>query len=319
MKKQFFNLVTIFGFTLLIFGNSCTPASNCSDGIQNGTETGIDCGGNDCPACVVTPTCIDGVQNGIETGIDCGGSCSPCATTPTCTDGIQNGTETGVDCGGSCQPCGTAPTCSDGIMNGNETGIDCGGPDCPACVTCTDGIQNGNETGIDCGGSDCPACPTCSDGIQNGNETGVDCGGSCPPCVTTVFTCDIDGVFWNASNTSGILGTHYDFINETLRGVKTNSIKMYLDMDDTPLSAGTNLDFVSGPVWLISGSDNEVSFSFWNGSLTYHARTNSGNVTITEYNTTQEFISGTFNLTAYNQSNLTDTLVITNGQFTLPW
>lgn len=51
------------------------------------------------------PTCNDGIQNGNETGIDCGGSCSPCTTEPTCNDGIQNGDETGVDCGGSCEPC----------------------------------------------------------------------------------------------------------------------------------------------------------------------------------------------------------------------
>ncbi|MCR9103527.1 MAG: T9SS type A sorting domain-containing protein, partial [bacterium] len=49
-----------------------------------------------------TPTCDDGIQNGDETGVDCGGSCAPCAT---CDDGIQNGDETGVDCGGSCAPC----------------------------------------------------------------------------------------------------------------------------------------------------------------------------------------------------------------------
>ncbi|MBQ4818548.1 glycosyl hydrolase [Aquimarina sp. MMG016] len=54
-----------------------------------------------------TPTCNDGIQNGDETGVDCGGSCSPCTTTPTCNDGIQNGNETGVDCGGTCAPCPT--------------------------------------------------------------------------------------------------------------------------------------------------------------------------------------------------------------------
>lgn len=54
-----------------------------------------------------TPTCTDGIQNGNETGVDCGGDCDPCATTPTCTDGVQNGNETGVDCGGSCPPCNT--------------------------------------------------------------------------------------------------------------------------------------------------------------------------------------------------------------------
>ncbi len=74
------------------------PDPTCTDGIQNGDETGVDCGGPDCPVCV--PTCTDGVQNGNETGVDCGGP--DCPTCPTCSDGIQNGDETGVDCGGSC-------------------------------------------------------------------------------------------------------------------------------------------------------------------------------------------------------------------------
>ncbi|MBX2872257.1 MAG: T9SS type A sorting domain-containing protein [Saprospiraceae bacterium] len=55
------------------------------------------------------PTCSDGVQNGNETGVDCGGpDCAPCETEPTCDDGVQNGSETGVDCGGpDCAPCDT--------------------------------------------------------------------------------------------------------------------------------------------------------------------------------------------------------------------
>jgi hypothetical protein len=78
-----------------------------------------------------TPSCTDGIQNGNETGIDCGGpDCDPCAS---CNDGIQNGNETGIDCGGpDCTPC---VSCNDGIQNGNETGIDCGGPDCAPCQT----------------------------------------------------------------------------------------------------------------------------------------------------------------------------------------
>lgn len=52
-------------------------------------------------------TCTDGIQNGDETGVDCGGDCAACAT---CTDGIQNGDETGVDCGGSC------PACPEGVQ-----------------------------------------------------------------------------------------------------------------------------------------------------------------------------------------------------------
>ena len=60
-------------------------------------------GGNfiaDCPV----PTCTDGIMNGDETWIDCGGTvCNPC---PPCGDGVMNGNETGVDCGGpDCPVC----------------------------------------------------------------------------------------------------------------------------------------------------------------------------------------------------------------------
>jgi len=93
-----------------------TGGATCSDGVRNGSETGVDCGGPDCPACP-TATCSDGIQNGDETGVDCGGSCTACPTVPTCSDGIMNGDETGVDCGGSCTPCdngGGNATCGEG-------------------------------------------------------------------------------------------------------------------------------------------------------------------------------------------------------------
>ncbi|MBR9922897.1 MAG: T9SS type A sorting domain-containing protein [Bacteroidetes bacterium] len=58
--------------------SACGPPS-CNDGIQNGDETGVDCGGSSCPAC---PSCSDGIQNGNETGVDCGGpDCAPCPCT----------------------------------------------------------------------------------------------------------------------------------------------------------------------------------------------------------------------------------------------
>ena len=67
----------VIGFTtmvaLLLF-SSCGKDATCTDGIQNGTETEIDCGG-ECGPC---PTCDDGIKNGKETGIDCGGDCSRC-------------------------------------------------------------------------------------------------------------------------------------------------------------------------------------------------------------------------------------------------
>lgn len=200
-----------------------TPSlpTECTNGIKDGNETNIDCGGS-CPPCnpviISVAHCTNGVLDIGETGIDCGGPCPPCLAS--CNNGLQDNGETGIDCGGPCPPCPFNPvSCSDGIMNGNETGVDCGGPTCPPCNTsycnnqlqdngeagidcggpcppcgtphCNNGIQDGNETGIDCGGS-CPPCvviypPTCYNGIQDGNETGIDCGGSCPPCVV-IFT-----------------------------------------------------------------------------------------------------------------------------------
>ncbi|MFO0760920.1 MAG: DNRLRE domain-containing protein [Byssovorax sp.] len=53
---------------------------------------------------VPDPTCNDGVWNGQETGLDCGGpTCAPCVDK--CNDGIQDSDESGVDCGGTF--CGT--------------------------------------------------------------------------------------------------------------------------------------------------------------------------------------------------------------------
>jgi len=192
MKKAVLLLSLIITASILYTSCKKEDSSSCSDGVRNGTETGIDCGGN-CSPCAQAATCSDGIQNGNETAVDCGGSCPAC---PTCVDGVQNGDELGVDCGGSCPPCAAEPTCTDGIQNGDETDVDCGGS-CPVCPTCTDGIQNGDETEVDCGGS-CPDCPTCTDGIQNGDETGIDCGGSCTAC----FDCgdvisDIDGNTYN--------------------------------------------------------------------------------------------------------------------------
>ncbi len=153
-----FNITDTYGDGICCsYGNGSYAVTNAGSTLASGGSFGANettniCVGGGSPE----PTCTDGIQNGDETGIDCGGaSCAPCVS---CNDGVQNGDETGVDCGGSsCAPC---VSCNDGIQNGNETGVDCGGSDCAACFTCDDGVQNGNETGVDCGGPDCAPCNT---------------------------------------------------------------------------------------------------------------------------------------------------------------
>jgi hypothetical protein len=191
------------------------PDPTCDDGIQNGDEEGVDCGGTNCPACP-EPTCDDGIQNGDEEGVDCGGSaCAPCETgcsengvTLSLTlDNFPNETSWVLtDAGGATvasggtygsEPDGSTITeefclpdgCysftindsfGDGICcsfgNGSYTLTDANGT-----VLASGGDFDSSETTDFCVGEGSE--PTCDDGIQNGDEEGVDCGGSaCAPC-----------------------------------------------------------------------------------------------------------------------------------------
>ena len=196
---------------------SCTQpcgggGPTCFDGVQNGNETGVDCGGPDCPACPTPCTDTEAtltivldnypgettwtLSNAGGTVLYSGGPYSGAGSTVSETfclaDGcydfqINDSYGDGICCGygqGSYDiSIGGQSVVSGGAFTSSETTNFCvGGGSGP---TCTDGVMNGNETGVDCGGPDCPACPTCTDGVQNGNETDVDCGGpDCPACPT---------------------------------------------------------------------------------------------------------------------------------------
>ncbi len=70
----------------------------CNDGIQNGEEEGIDCGGS----CPNQDCCANGYMDSNlgEQAVDCGGMCDSCKKDDfNCYDGIQNGLEEGIDCG----------------------------------------------------------------------------------------------------------------------------------------------------------------------------------------------------------------------------
>lgn len=204
-------LISLF-FIFSCGGSDSTAPASCTDGIKNGNETDIDCGG-DCNACPVPESCVDGIKNGDETDVDCGGSCIDCNANTSCSDGIKNGDETGVDCGGSCPPCEVPATCTDGIQNGDETGVDCGG----SCI-------------------DCNATTSCTDGIQNGDETGVDCGGSCPSCV--IFR----DLFNIANTTSGNIGSNWEFPQGLDDGVsvsiENNRVKVTQSAEDLDVALG---------------------------------------------------------------------------------
>ena len=70
------------GFTCL--ANQCTPdATDGGMSVDDGSSPGGADGGGDLKP--VAPSCTDHVQNGHETDVDCGGSCTPCAVGRSCT------------------------------------------------------------------------------------------------------------------------------------------------------------------------------------------------------------------------------------------
>ena len=142
-------------------GACAVPTS--SDGVRNGQETGLDCGGPDAPTCAGGQPCkVDSDCTSNEcTGGKCAGS--PTAPPATSTDGIKNGDETDVDCGGTKT---NAPRC--GTDKGCNVADDCESKVCSASKKCaapsaTDGIKNGDETDVDCGGASTGA-PRCAAG-----------------------------------------------------------------------------------------------------------------------------------------------------------
>jgi hypothetical protein len=111
-----------------VCSNNACQAATCMDGVKNGAETGIDCGGGTCPACVVS--CFDGAKDGNETDIDCGGTCAAnCDIGQGCFgdfDCVSN------DC--AVTGCIPAPHCTNAVTDLGETDLNCGGQVCNGCT-----------------------------------------------------------------------------------------------------------------------------------------------------------------------------------------
>jgi hypothetical protein len=155
-------------------GAACSKGRDCATGVCD--EESWKC---------AAPACSDKVQNGVETDIDCGGpTCDPCEEEARCSadsDCVSGVCETASS---SCAP----PACDDGVRNGDETDVDCGGTRCSSCapgLLCLEGSDC--ATGV-CG-SDSGLCmvAACDDGVKNGDEQDIDCGGA--TCVSCALEC----------------------------------------------------------------------------------------------------------------------------------
>jgi len=135
----------------------CVAVTRCDDGVQNGNETGVDCGGS-CPRCGLGEPC--------KLTLDCilGASCiqSVCQGQDECADGVDNCAEdatcTNTDAGFSC-------TCKAGYTGDGVT--------CTDADECTLGTDDCADVGLcenTVGGFTC----TCADGYTGDGVTCTD-------------------------------------------------------------------------------------------------------------------------------------------------
>ena len=162
-------------------------AGNCTDGVMNGVETDVDCGGGVCEPC---PN-----DDGCEQASDCVSLFCDNLTCAACSDNGQCGGECNtcdVGAGGICGPAAAGSSCGD-------QGVDCLVDDtCDGSGACVDngfatmGATCGDLSTSDCSQPDsCNATGTCLDNHASNGASCSDCpagAGSCLECQSGVCT-----------------------------------------------------------------------------------------------------------------------------------
>jgi hypothetical protein len=135
--------------------------------------------------------------------------------------------------------------------------------------------------------------PNCEDGILNNGEREIDCGGlNCSPCAAHM-TADVDGAPWE------LFGPN---ITSQING---NSIFISgMDSLFRSISLIHTGDFTPGSYPLAGGL-------FSTSNKTYTA--SSGSINISEWDTTERYISGNFSFKAFTGAG--DSITVSNGYF----
>jgi hypothetical protein len=157
--------------------NGCGQTINCNDGVKDGGETDVDCGGGSTAMGACSQKCGQGKQCKVDT--DC--------STGHCADGVCCDTA----CGGKCQACSAAKKGqgSDGVCGPIKSGLD---PDTECAAQ--DKSTCGNVGGCNGAGACSPwpngtVCkdPSCMNGTLDKADTCVN--GTCTPPNPNTVTC----------------------------------------------------------------------------------------------------------------------------------
>jgi hypothetical protein len=129
---------------------------SCKDGVKDGSETDVDCGGTCTTLCGLGQKCLSGA--------DCTSMECPAGKCTDCHNNMQDVGETGVDCGGSCLACnGDVCTSGAGCKSGScVLGICCDTacqvPTSSKCQSCALSGKEGTCTNIPSGVDGMPTC-----------------------------------------------------------------------------------------------------------------------------------------------------------------
>jgi hypothetical protein len=162
-------------------GKRCMGDTDCSTLTCRGNvckcTTNADCPSNthcSLGMCMANATCSDGVKNGAETDVDCGGgTCGTCGVGKVCAVDTDCTT---VTCRGNVCKCTTNADCA--------AGQHCSLGMCLANATCSDGTKNGAEADVDCGGGTCGACGVGKACAIDTDCTTLTCRGNVCKCTT---------------------------------------------------------------------------------------------------------------------------------------
>lgn len=190
-------------------GKLCDGGGLCVECLQDSDCPGGACAGNACAAA----SCGDGVKDGGETDLDCGGTCgASCVVGQMCAG--DGDCVSGNCAGGTCalvavgKACGADTDCASGFC---VSGVCCETSCLGACNTCGTGACTPVDAGVDPGGACDPSvcngqgsCGICEPGTIIG-ECCVECAkdpgpasavpgtpDNAPPCCTKLY-CGFDG------------------------------------------------------------------------------------------------------------------------------
>ena len=133
----------------------CKKGKNGKKGKCKPKPNGTACTAGTCQGGSCIPICLDGIKNGSETDVDCGGTCPRCANGQSCV--TRNDCAGAICTGGTCQACFPASSCASGASCicrkpvGGGPGVCAGDPvgpapscaECPADTVCTPGVGEG--------------------------------------------------------------------------------------------------------------------------------------------------------------------------------